>query len=63
MIADCAAELPVKSVVDVDSSLAVRADERMLRLALLNLMRNGGTLTAANSPEGGALFRIKLNHG
>ncbi len=129
LIADCAAELPVKSVVEVDPSLAVRADERMLRLALLNLMRNGaeanpdgcvfvsaaredgsvviqvrdtgpgisagdlqkifipffttkakghgiglalthriitqhgGTLTAANFTEGGAVFTIKLNHG
>lgn len=129
LIRDCAAELPVQSVIDVDPALEVRADERMLRLALLNLMRNGaeatpdgcvtvsaaredgsvvirvrdtgpgiaaadlqkifipffttkakghgiglalthrivtqhgGTLTAANSPEGGAVFTIKLNHG
>lgn len=129
LITDCAAELPVKSVVDADPALAVRADERMLRLALLNIMRNGaeatpdgcvfvsaaredssvvirvrdtgpgisaadlqkifipffttkakghgiglalthriitqhgGTLTAANAPEGGAVFTIKLNHG
>jgi signal transduction histidine kinase len=129
LIADCAAELPVKTVVDVDPALAVRADERMLRLALLNLMRNGaeanpdgdvfvsaacendtvvievrdtgpgispahlqkifipffttkakghgiglalthriitqhgGTLTASNAPNGGALFTIKLNQG
>jgi signal transduction histidine kinase len=129
LIADCAAELRLESVIDVDPSLAVRADERMLRLALLNLMRNGaeadpdgsvsvsaaredgavviqvrdtgpgispadlqkifipffttkakghgiglalthriitqhgGTLTAANAPEGGAVFTIKLNHG
>jgi signal transduction histidine kinase len=129
LIADCAAELPLKTVVDVDPSLAVRADERMLRTALLNLMRNGaeanpdgnvfvtagredgtvviqvrdngpgisaadlqkifipffttkakghgiglalthriitqhgGTLTATNSPDGGAVFTIKLNHG
>jgi nitrogen fixation/metabolism regulation signal transduction histidine kinase len=126
LIRDCADELPVKSVIDVDPSLAVRADERMLRLALLNLMRNGaeadpegcirvsaareddtvriqvrdtgpgispadlqkifipffttkakghgiglalthriitqhgGTLTAANSPEGGAVFTIRI---
>jgi signal transduction histidine kinase len=129
LIADCAAELRLQPVVDVDPSLTVRADERMLRLALLNLMRNGaeanpdgdvsvtaarqdnstviqvrdtgsgiapsdlqkifipffttkakghgiglalthriitqhgGTLTAANAPNGGALFTIKLNHG
>jgi nitrogen fixation/metabolism regulation signal transduction histidine kinase len=126
LIADCAADLQV--VVDVDPSLTIRADERMLRLALLNLMRNGteadpdgtvtvsaerkdgnviiqvrdtgpgispadlqkifipffttkakghgiglalthriitqhgGTLTAANSSQGGAVFTIKLNH-
>ncbi|HKG97541.1 MAG TPA: ATP-binding protein, partial [Pyrinomonadaceae bacterium] len=109
-------------VINVEESTVIRADERMLRLALLNLMRNaaeatpegrvfvrareavievhdtgkgiptvdlqkifipffttkatghgiglalthriitqhGGTLTAANSPEGGALFTIKL---
>jgi len=129
LVRDCAAELPVKTVVDVDPALAVRADERMLRTALLNLMRNGaeanpdgdvfvsaeredasvmirvrdtgpgiapadlqkifipffttkatghgiglalthriitqhgGTLTATNAPNGGALFTIKLNHG
>ena len=129
LIRDCADELRLKSTINVDPSLAVRADERMLRLALLNLMRNGaeanpdgdvfvsaaredgavviqvrdtgpgiapadlqkifipffttkakghgiglalthriitqhgGTLSAANSPDGGALFTIKLNHG
>jgi signal transduction histidine kinase len=126
LVRDCGDELPVKLVVDVDPSLTVRADERMLRLALLNLIRNGaeanpngcvfvsatredesvvvkvrdtgagiapadirkifipffttkatghgiglalthriitqhgGTLTAANSPEGGAVFTIKF---
>jgi signal transduction histidine kinase len=126
LIADCAAELPLKPVAEVDPSLTVRADERMLRTALLNLMRNGveaspdgcvsvsatrenenvvirvrdtgpgispadlrkifipffttkakghgiglalthriitqhgGTLTAANSPEGGAVFTIRF---
>ena len=129
LIRDCADELRLKSIINVDPSLGVRADERMLRLALLNLMRNGaeanpdgdvfvsaaredgavviqvrdtgpgiapadlqkifipffttkakghgiglalthriitqhgGTLSAANSPDGGALFTIKLNHG
>src|SRR5215213_3923518 len=48
LIRDCADELPVKSVIDVDPSLAVRADERMLRLALLNVMRNG----AEANPDG-----------
>jgi signal transduction histidine kinase len=133
LLNDCAAELEpvfhelrVELVVDSSESLVVRADERMLRLALLNLMRNGaeaipeenterkvivktgpttievrdtgsgipsaqlqkifipffttkakghgvglalthriitehgGTLTAANSPEGGAVFTITL---
>jgi signal transduction histidine kinase len=124
LINDCASELNV--LVEVDSSLTIRADERMLRLALLNLMRNGveanpdgavsvsaaredgsvviqvrdngpgiapadlqkifipffttkakghgiglalthriitqhgGTLTAANAPEGGAVFTVRL---
>jgi len=131
VIDDCAVELAplfqelnVKLVVDSEASL-VQADERMLRLALLNLMRNGaeanpggsvqvrtvlqsievrdsgpgisvndmqkifipffttkakghgiglalthrivtqhgGTLTAANSPEGGAVFTINLGRG
>jgi signal transduction histidine kinase len=126
VVHDCADELRVKLIVDVDPSLTVRADERMLRLALLNLMRNaaeanpegsvfvsavredgtvilkvrdtgpgialpdlqkifipffttkakghgiglalthriitqhGGTLSAANAPEGGAVFTVKL---
>lgn len=125
LIADCAAEFKV--VVDADPSLTIRADERMLRSALLNLVRNGaeadpdgtvsvsaarenesiviqvrdtgpgispadlqkifipffttkakghgiglalthriitqhgGTLTAANSPDGGAVFTIRLD--
>ncbi|HEU4836561.1 MAG TPA: ATP-binding protein [Pyrinomonadaceae bacterium] len=129
LVADCAAELQVKTVVEVDPSITVRADERMLRTALLNLVRNGaeanpdgdvfvsaarenesvviqvrdtgpgissadlqkifipffttkakghgiglalthrivtqhgGTLTAANALDGGALFTIKLNRG
>ena len=126
LIADCVAELRVKCEVDAEPSLTVRADERMLRSALLNLIRNsaeanpdgsvsvtaaredgtvviqvrdtgpgippadlqkifipffttkakghgiglalthrivtqhGGTLTAANSPEGGAVFTVRL---
>jgi nitrogen fixation/metabolism regulation signal transduction histidine kinase len=126
LIRDCTDELQLKLIVAVDPSLTVRADERMLRLALLNLMRNaaeanpdecvfvsaarenesvviqvrdtgpgisladlrkifipffttkvkghgiglalthriitqhGGTLTAANAPESGAVFTIKL---
>ena len=129
LIRDCADELEpvfrelrVELAIDVEESSVIRADERMLRLALLNLMRNaaeatpegrvfvrareavvevhdtgegipttdlqkifipffttkakghgvglalthrivtqhGGTLTAANSPDGGAVFTIRL---
>ena len=133
LIVECATELEplfqelrVELVLDVEKAATVRADERMLRLALLNLMRNGaeaipeekterrvfvrvdqtiievqdtgtgisladlqkifipffttkakghgiglalthriitqhgGTLTAANSPEGGAIFTVNL---
>ena len=122
LIRDCAEELEPVFVVDAEESIVIHADERMLRLALLNLMRNaaeaapdgqvfvraregtievrdtgkgippsdlqkifipffttkakghgiglalahriitqhGGTLTAANSPEGGAVFTIKF---
>ena len=135
LIGECAAELEpvfqelrVELVLDSSEPLVVRADERMLRLALLNLMRNGaeaipeenterkvivrtegttievrdtgsgiplaqlqkifipffttkarghgvglalthriitehgGTLTAANAPEGGAVFTIRFGH-
>jgi signal transduction histidine kinase len=48
LITDCATELRLDPVIDVDPSLTVRADERMLRLALLNLMRNG----AEANPDG-----------
>lgn len=48
LIDDCATELQplfhelkVELVVETSETLEVRADERMLRLALLNLMRNG----------------------
>jgi signal transduction histidine kinase len=41
-------ELNVRLSVDADKALVVQADERMLRLALLNLMRNG----AEANPEG-----------
>jgi nitrogen fixation/metabolism regulation signal transduction histidine kinase len=125
LLRDCAEELQMDLEVDADDSIVIRADERMLRLALLNLMRNaaeaapegrvfvrarestievrdtgkgiptadlqkifipffttkakghgiglalahriitqhGGTLTATNSPEGGAVFTIKFSHG
>ena len=132
MIDDCGAELAplfqelnVQLIVDAEEPLMVQADERMLRLALSNLIRNGaeanpggrvhvrtdgimievrdtgpgipvndlqkifipffttkakghgiglalthriitqhgGTLTAVNSPEGGAVFTINLGRG
>lgn len=122
LIADCASELKLNLILDLDESI-VQADERMLRQAILNLLRNaveaipehgsifvtvknqtieirdtgpgipadhlpkifipffttkptghgiglalthrivtehGGTLTAANAPEGGAVFTIKF---
>ena len=125
LVEDCAKELTnTKIVIDSGEPIVVRADERMLRQALMNLLRNaaeanhrnedsvfvrlengtievrdkgpgipagdlpkifipffttkpnghgiglalahrivtehGGTLTAANSPQGGAVFTIKL---
>jgi len=58
VIADCATELEplfkelrVELVVDTQETLLVRADERMLRLALLNLIRN-----AAEATPGGSVF-------
>jgi nitrogen fixation/metabolism regulation signal transduction histidine kinase len=66
LIADCAAELTVKPVVDAEPSLAVRADERMLRLALLNLMRNaaeanpeGNVLVSAAREDGNVVIRVR----
>jgi signal transduction histidine kinase len=125
LVQECAAELPnVNIVIESTDSIVVRADERMLRQALMNLLRNaaeanerseesvfvkvenktievrdngpgipaadlpkifipffttkpkghgiglalahrivtehGGTLTAANAPGGGAVFKISL---
>src|SRR5215218_7244104 len=58
LISDCAVELEpvfrelrVELEIDVEESIVVRADERMLRLALLNLMRN-----AAEAAPGGRVF-------
>ena len=44
-------ELRVELVVDSSEPLVVRADERMLRLALLNLMRNGAEAITEESAE------------
>ena len=58
LIADCASELEplfqelkVDLVVDAREALEVRADERMLRLALLNLMRNGAEAIGEEKTE------------
>jgi nitrogen fixation/metabolism regulation signal transduction histidine kinase len=53
LVRDCTDELPVKVDVDVASSLSIHADERMLRLALLNLIRNG----AEANPDGRVMVR------
>src|SRR5215203_4465366 len=58
LIADCATELEpvfqdlrVEFVVESREPLLVRADERMLRLALLNLMRNGAEAISEEKTE------------
>jgi len=58
LIVDCAVELQplfeelrVELVVEEKGSLTVRADERMLRLALQNLMRNAAEAIPAENPE------------
>lgn len=58
LIAECATELEpvfqelgVELVTDVEKSLNVRADERMLRLALLNLIRNGAEAIPEGEPK------------
>ncbi len=58
LIDDCAAELEpvfeelkVKLVVESPEPLVVRADERMLRLALLNLIRNAAEAIAEEKVE------------
>src|ERR1041385_6209882 len=59
LIRDCADELRLKSVINVDPSLTVHADERMLRSALLNLMRNG----AEANPDGDVLVTASRENG
>jgi signal transduction histidine kinase len=58
LIDDCATELEplfhelrVELIAESDASLTVRADERMLRLALLNLMRNGAEAIPEDKTE------------
>ena len=59
LIADCAQELQLQLVIDADQSLTVRADERMLRTALLNLIRNG----AEANPEGRVFVSAARENG
>lgn len=59
LVRDCTDELRVKVDVDVDQSLSVRADERMLRTALLNLIRNG----AEANPDGCVVVRATREDG
>ena len=64
LIDECASELEplfqelrVELLVEAKEPLIVRADERMLRLALLNLMRNGAEAIADESAKRSVLVR------
>ncbi|HVI71277.1 MAG TPA: ATP-binding protein, partial [Pyrinomonadaceae bacterium] len=64
LINECASELEpvfqelrVELVVDTSEPLVVRADERMLRLALLNLMRNGAEAIPDETAERKVIVR------
>ncbi|HEX7333295.1 MAG TPA: ATP-binding protein [Pyrinomonadaceae bacterium] len=66
LIAECATELEplfqelrVELVVDVKQPSMVHADERMLRLALLNLMRNGAEAIPEEKTERRVYVRVK----
>ena len=62
LISDCAQELKelqVRLVIDADSSLMVRVDDRMLRTALLNLIRNG----AEANPDGSVFVSAARENG
>jgi signal transduction histidine kinase len=69
LVRDCTDELRVKVDVDVDPSLSVRADERMLRQALLNLIRNGaeanpdGCVVVSAVRQDGAIVIQVRDHG
>ena len=65
LIAECATELEplfqelrVELVLDVQKAATVRADERMLRLAMLNLMRNGAEAISEEKTERRVYVRI-----
>jgi signal transduction histidine kinase len=69
LIADCAAELEplfqelrVELAIDADE-LKIRADERMLRLALLNLMRNGAEAIGSDGVERKVSVRTAVDMG
>jgi signal transduction histidine kinase len=51
VVEECLTEIKVKVATDLDGSI-VRADERMLRQAILNLLRNA----AEAIPENGSVF-------
>ena len=66
VIADCATELQVELEVDAKEPLQVRADERMLRLVLLNLVRNameaapgGRVFVSAGHEDGSVVIRVR----
>ena len=70
LIGDCATELEplfqdsrVELIAESDESLMVRADERMLRLALLNLMRNGAEAIPEDKTERRVFVRSGLEEG
>ena len=65
LIAECATELEplfqelrVELVIDAKEPATVRADERMLRLALLNLMRNGAEAIPEEKTERRVYVRV-----
>jgi signal transduction histidine kinase len=66
LVADCATELQplfqelgVELIIDAKDPATVRADERMLRLALLNLMRNGAEAIPEEKGQRRVYVRIK----
>jgi signal transduction histidine kinase len=68
LVRDCTDELHVKVEVDVDPSLSVRADERMLRQAMLNLIRNGAeanpdgcVVVSAARQDGAVVIQVRDN--
>ncbi len=55
-------ELRVELVVDVPESLTIGADERMLRQALLNLLRNAAEAIPEEMPERAVFVRCTLDY-